>query len=183
MFAYNKMTEKYHRVKQIKYIWLNSNNATVVKTKAANNVEFQWQINQDLNLSNRAKVMVCGFRAKETIDTGKAGIFRCKNIPNNQVIDTTNHSYPIIHVAKSPMTAGVDFEPIEYDFGESSNWRTINIIAGNNTDPEYGCVTSQQFILGLKFIDYEIEEVQPRLMETVRSLDYKPQDRVYNKLV
>jgi hypothetical protein len=140
----------------------------------------------DLKLSPRATVTVCGFRQTMTTADANPAIFRCKNVPNHQIADAT-HSWPIICMSKSPASSAVEYETITYEVGPSENWKVIHIIIGNHDDPEYGMryyVNNQnKFILGLRFEDYEEVEVQPHLMETVRRLDFSPQDRVYNKLV
>jgi hypothetical protein len=174
---------KYHRLKQIKYLWLNSEDAQIVETRAGtHNVEYQWTNLRHLNLSNNAMVSVCGFQTAAALDTGKSGVIRCKNIPSNQCVSSTSGVYPVIHLAKSPLTSNTDMEPIKYNIGQADNWSTVNLVFGTIADPKHGLIAaSQKFIIGLKFEDYDIDEVQPQLMETVRRTDHLTQDSLATK--
>lgn len=186
------MSGKYHQLKQTKYIWLYSINAKIVRETGVGverrHHELQWDNIPDLKLSNNAQVSVCGYQSK-LATAGVGLVVRCKNIPNNLVYDSSFTSYPIIHIAKSPSTANVEFESIKYNIGSCDRWKSINLSFGDTVEPEVGipgstqAVGRQEFIIGLKFEDYEEVEIQPKLMPSTADYHKYPQDRLQQKYI
>lgn len=183
---------KYHKVKQTKYIWLNSDEGTVVKSSpAGRRLEFEWNNIPPLNMSINATVSCVGVNNSQSVDANHSGTYRLKQIPQHQSYETKQGLYPIIHMIKSPNSLSVETEPIKYNIGDASRWTTINLQIGKVDDPSYGVRTqgvgtdtnSQFFILGLKFEDYDIEEVQPQLMPSIKDYHKYPQDRLQQKYI
>ena len=176
------MSQKYHQLKQTKYIWLRSQNGRVIRESPDNTtkIEIQWDNVPDLKLSNNATVTVCGFQGKEALSTGR--IIRCKNVPSNQVYDSSFRT-PIIYMVKSPDVNEMYMEPVKYMIGDSSSWTTINMTFGTVGGLEAGIAIAQEFVIGLKFEDYDVIEVQSKSMPEMKGHHQLPQDRLHQKYI
>ena len=175
------MSQKYHQLKQTKYIWLRSQDSTVVRRGADNSkIEFQWDNIDDLKMSNNAVVSVCGFDSYNNMTAGR--MFRCSNILTNQVYDTS-HKAPIIYIAKTPNQSGLEMEPVKYNIGNCEKWKSINFVIETVKTPNFGIPDVQEFVIGLKFEDYDVIEVQPKLMNEMKDYHKLPQDRLQQKYI
>jgi hypothetical protein len=159
------------KLKKTRYVWLDTELADEkLENNKGNYYSFTFNLDRNLEMSKNAVLSVCGFQYFSRDSNGNAVhtpiVIRCRNIPPYQYIDSNNTDGAIIHMTKTPQSKGIDYDEIYYDIGDSIYWKNITLIVGNITDPQNGMLPSDilndsdRFIIGLKFQDYDEEEIQ-----------------------
>lgn len=165
---------KYHTNKKTYYINLRLKDGIVVQTgEGTNKLVIEWNnINLKQNLSKNALmglVQFCQFGGDNSV-SNYPFIIRCKQVINDQY-DSSGNTGAIIYMGNN---LNQSYSPNMYPVS-TQNLDTITLSINRGVENKFfGISNTIQMYVQLKVIDYDTEEVNPKLMPeyTSKSLSY-----------
>jgi hypothetical protein len=166
-------TKHYKTNKKTYYLNLRSNDALITQSPPGgvpNNFRFEWSI-KNINVSKQAR-MCLTFQDAMNADPAIPVVVRCNQAQNTNCYDSANGPSTIIYIANMLHLPVINnWYPINGEHLDRIELFLSNaIIATNN-----GIANSINFYVQIKIEDYDVEEVNPRLMPsyTSDSLSYR----------
>ena len=157
------MSNRYKANKRTYYLNLRSNDAIITQTAAGNNLKFEWNGIKNINISRQARICVTSIYFEEP---GNANpnfpiVIRSHQVNNSTSYDSGNGAATIIHISNM-----LHIPTIENWFQLNDQYLTrIELYLSNSVaNINNGISANMIFYVQLKIEDYDIEQVDPKLM-------------------
>ena len=159
------MSNHYKANKKTYYLNLRSNDAIITQTPAGNNLKFEWNGIKNINISRQSRICLTSIYFEEA---GNANpnfpiVIRSHQVNNATSYDSANGTGTIIHISNMLNTPTIEncFQLSDQYLNRIELYLSNSVANINN-----GISPNMIFYIQLKIEDFDIEQVDPKLMPT-----------------